>query len=174
LRSPELIYTGKPCKRGHDAPRYAKFGGCVQCVREDNARQIRTRKAERYAANKKWCEAHPEYRTDYRRDWAAKNPERTMLNSARRTAKAKGLPFDLTVDDIVIPNECPVLGIPLLRNGTYRLENSPSLDRIIPSKGYVGGNVIVVSWRANRIKCDATVNELKAIASFYANLVVKN
>jgi hypothetical protein len=47
---------------------------------------------------------------------------------------------------------------------------SPELDRIVPSLGYVKGNVLVVSRRANRIKTDATVEELQQVASFYAAL----
>lgn len=46
--------------------------------------------------------------------------------------------------------------------------NSPSLDRIEPDLGYVAGNAIVISNRANRLKSDATIDELRAIASFYA------
>ncbi|WP_145960516.1 hypothetical protein [Novosphingobium meiothermophilum] len=46
--------------------------------------------------------------------------------------------------------------------------NSPSLDRIEPELGYVPGNTIVISNRANRLKSDATIDELRAIASFYA------
>jgi hypothetical protein len=46
-------------------------------------------------------------------------------------------------------------------------DNSPSLDRIVPEKGYVRDNVLVVSYRANRIKNDATISELQQIAAFY-------
>jgi hypothetical protein len=61
-------------------------------------------------------------------------------------------------------SRCPVLGIPLDRSPR---DNTPSLDRIIPARGYVPSNVIVVSLRANQIKGDATVRELLAIARFY-------
>lgn len=48
-----------------------------------------------------------------------------------------------------------------------RHDGSPTIDRIINDLGYVKGNVIVISWRANRIKSDATLAELKAIVAFY-------
>ena len=52
----------------------------------------------------------------------------------------------ITINDLVFPERCPVLNIPLLSTGK-RTDNSPSLDRIIPSLGYVPGNVKVISWK---------------------------
>lgn len=71
---------------------------------------------------------------------------------------------------MVVPTHCPILGLPLyVMKGTKGGgPNSPSLDKIEPSRGYVPGNVIVISNRANRLKSDASVEELRAIASFYA------
>jgi hypothetical protein len=92
------------------------------------------------------------------------------LYAARARAKRKGLPFSITAADIVIPERCPVLGIPLAPGsggpGVGPAGNAPTLDRIVPSLGYVPGNVVVISWRANRIKADATPDELDAIASW--------
>lgn len=96
-----------------------------------------------------------------------------MLCNARHTAKRTGVPFNLKITDIVIPKNCPILGIPLFpRRGQGRggSDNSPSLDKIIPALGYVPGNIVVVSSRANRLKSDATIEELRDIASFYATL----
>lgn len=95
-----------------------------------------------------------------------------MLWSAKKRAKEKELPFNLVEDDIHVPDVCPVLGIKLVpQYGKGKLAaNSPSLDRIYPWLGYVKGNVIVVSHRANRLKNDATPYELHRIASFYRKL----
>jgi hypothetical protein len=49
-------------------------------------------------------------------------------------------------------------------------DNAPTLDRINNSCGYVPGNVAVISWRANRIKCDATPEELRRIADYVTSL----
>ncbi len=76
--------------------------------------------------------------------------------------------FDLT-RDVPIPTHCPVLGIPLRRGGIGD-GSSPSVDRIDNQKGYVPGNVRVVSLKAKRVKNDATVGELRALANFYARL----
>jgi hypothetical protein len=93
--------------------------------------------------------------------------ESLMCYSALRRAKKAGVPFAICVDDIVIPPCCPVLGIPLQRSTSGRMRDaSPSMDRIVPEKGYVLGNIAVISYRANRIKNDATLEELKRIAAW--------
>lgn len=68
----------------------------------------------------------------------------------------------------MIPEFCPVLGIKLdtPKMGKKRPDGKPSIDRVDNSKGYVKGNVIVVSWRANRLKCDASIGELEAIVAY--------
>lgn len=91
-----------------------------------------------------------------------------LWHAARGRSLKFGMPFDLTLDDIRIPDVCPVLGIQLDRNigGLGALPGSPSLDRVIPSKGYIRGNVRVISTRANVLKGDSTLDELLMMASF--------
>lgn len=89
-----------------------------------------------------------------------------LLRNARLRAQARGLDFDLEISDIVLPELCPVLGTKISYGGGRQNENSPSLDRIDSSLGYTKGNVRVISWRANRIKSDATLSELEAIVSY--------
>lgn len=97
-----------------------------------------------------------------------KNPEKMMLRSAKHRAKVKGLPFNIELSDIVIPEFCPVLGLELKANagagGAKR--NSPSLDRIIPNLGYVKGNVQVISNAANLLKGDSTAEEMLLFAEW--------
>lgn len=92
-----------------------------------------------------------------------------MLHSAKYRAKKKGVPFTIAIEDVSIPAVCPVLGIPLVVATGTRVprDDSPTLDRIDNSAGYIPGNVLVVSWKANRIKNNATVEELRRIADFY-------
>jgi hypothetical protein len=84
------------------------------------------------------------------------NIEKVMLLAAKFRAKRYGLPFDLTIDDIFVPEFCPVFGFKLEIGGTMSKPNRPTLDRRVPSKGYVRGNVQVISWLANKIKGDQT------------------
>ena len=93
-------------------------------------------------------------------------PEKLMLKSARKRAKNKGLDFDLEITDIIIPDNCPVLSIPLFKGKGSASDNSPALDRIVPSKGYIKGNVAVISTRANRIKSNATYSEIQMVADW--------
>lgn len=100
------------------------------------------------------------------------NPTRQMLQGAKQRAKLKSFDFNLELNDIIIPEVCPVLGIKLIASNQTKSDNSPSLDRIDNSKGYVKGNVKVISWRANHIKTDATLSELeKVVAYVKTNLV---
>jgi hypothetical protein len=102
------------------------------------------------------------------RRYRDKNPSARLLQSCKNRAKRTGVPFNLTEADLEIPDVCPVLGIPLVPDYTSRTDNTPSVDRRVPELGYVTGNVVVVSWRANRLKSDATIAELRAMASFYS------
>jgi hypothetical protein len=95
------------------------------------------------------------------------DPRAKLLKDARHRASKQGVPFDLTVDDIVIPDTCPVLGIPLFKSAGRATDNSPSLDKIIPAAGYVRGNIVVVSLKANRMKSDGTLEDLRALVDFY-------
>lgn len=104
----------------------------------------------------------PEFRAKKRASYRDNLP-RQLLDHAKGAARRKGLIFDLTAEDIYVPETCPVFGTRLEVGSGIRTENSPSLDRIIPSRGYVRGNVWVISWRANRIKNDASLDELKLV-----------
>jgi predicted DNA-binding protein YlxM (UPF0122 family) len=89
-----------------------------------------------------------------------------LLRSAKQRAKIKGLEFNIDVTDIELPEVCPLLGIPLF--SSYREEGktidySYSIDRINPNKGYIKGNVWVISYKANRIKNDASLEELELL-----------
>lgn len=71
---------------------------------------------------------------------------RTIARARREAVKA-GLPFDLEPHDVVRPKRCPVLGI-LFTDSPRRGPHSPVLHLIVPERGYVKGNVRVISQRA--------------------------
>ena len=82
--------------------------------------------------------------------------------------------FNIEPSDVVVPDVCPVLGINLVRSQRkrgHKLDSSPSLDRIRNDKGYIKGNVVVVSFRANRLKSDASADELLRVANFYSQVM---
>jgi hypothetical protein len=86
-----------------------------------------------------------------------------MWRAARSRATTDGIPFTIRVEDIVIPTRCPVFGVKLQRARNRATGNSPSLDRIINSRGYVPTNIWVISRRANSIKNDTTIEELEQL-----------
>jgi hypothetical protein len=69
------------------------------------------------------------------RDSWAKNPAKRMWTRIKSKAAKHGIPFNLDVADIDIPERCPVLGIALILTENHAASNSPSLDRLIPSLG---------------------------------------
>jgi hypothetical protein len=102
--------------------------------------------------------------------WKRHRPQQYLLYTARCRAQQMGLEFTLSANDIVIPTHCPVLGIPLEIGGAGRFNpRAPSLDRIDNSKPYTPDNVMIISWRANRLKADATADELVRMGEFYAS-----
>jgi hypothetical protein len=91
-------------------------------------------------------------------------------HSRKTHAKSKGIEFTISLEYIIsiAPDVCPILGIPLswcVRSKTVT-DSSPSIDRIDCNKGYVEGNVIWLSSRANRIKNSGTAEEHLAIYNF--------
>lgn len=140
--------------------------------------------------NKAWKAKNPEKVAVYKKTTVARNRAildlpnnseaskvfrvRAMLYDAKKRAKKMGIPFNIKPSDVNIPDLCPVFGTPMVYSrGSGRTDNSPSLDRVINSNGYVKGNVIVVSWLANRIKNDASPEQIRAVADFYGNKAAK-
>ena len=91
--------------------------------------------------------------------------QKRIYTRIKSKSKLNNIPFDLDLGDIVIPEFCPVLGMKLgLSNqGSGYHTNSPSLDKIDPTKGYTKGNVRIISARANLLKNDATASELRLV-----------
>ena len=102
----------------------------------------------------------PEYHAAYyRNNWI-----KSQIRIKRYTSRIKNIKFDISENDLILPDICPVLGIPLqIWEGNGPRDNSPSIDRIDPKKGYIKGNVCIISMKANRIKNDATVEELEKV-----------
>ena len=92
-------------------------------------------------------------------------PKHRMLYSSRHRAKKIGVDFNIDVTDIIIPDMCPLLDIPICMNNSVAQDDSASLDRIDPTKGYVKGNVWVISRRANGIKYNATADEILMVGN---------
>lgn len=178
IRLGELNYLSPaPCKNGHISLRGAKNRTCNECARIKAIarREYDIKYRPGYAARKlqlrreRWGETLKrarERRKRNREQWA-----KQILPGLRYRAKKTGMDFFITAADIPLPDICPVLGIPLslvaCRTGNFQPpDNSPSVDRIDNTKGYIPGNVAVISWRANKLKNDASLAEVSAIVRY--------
>ena len=107
------------------------------------------------------------------RQWAKENPKLMWCSTARYNAKVRaakrGVPFDLSARYIysILPDKCPVFGTTFKFRGNGVLgPSSPSIDRIDPAKGYVEGNIVIVSLKANQIKNAFTLKDIRMVADW--------
>lgn len=124
----------------------------------------------------------PEKRKQYQAGWYQKNKDRLvvvsneryhsysdtrkLVNAAKQRAKQKGLEFDITPEDVIVPEYCPILQKPLIKHTRY----APSIDRIDSTKGYTRDNIWVISRKANTMKNDATIEDLKEFSNWVRKL----
>lgn len=142
-------------------------------VRRKEQKKWCQRESRRLSPEKSRKEARDRYRIKHgavpREEWTR---EKQLLRSARENAKTKNREFNLDLSDILIPDVCPVLGVRLDRSAK-RTYNSPSIDRIDSNKGYVKGNVEIISWRANLIKSNMTLDECEKLLAHLRKINVK-
>ena len=97
----------------------------------------------------------------YRR---GKSRNKYLANLAIRRAKRKGLECNITHLDVLIPEFCPLLNIKIEDDSDDQNLHS-SIDRINNSLGYLKDNIMVISHRANRLKNNATIEELELLVT---------
>ena len=66
----------------------------------------------------------------------------------------------------IAPKKCPVFNVPLTTGTRTMHKFSPSVDKIIPHKGYTKGNMQIVSYLANSMKRDATPQQMRQFAKW--------
>ncbi len=142
-------------------------------------------------SQERWRDANKERLTEYNKVYQERNKERIArtakekrlaffsedpkgawlyytFQGARSRAKRLGLPYDDDLSGLVLPDFCPVLGLSLkyANHRKYPDSDSPSFDRIVPPRGYVASNLRVISWRANVLRRDASVDEIRRVLSY--------
>lgn len=118
------------------------------------------------ATSRRYYAKHREKVIEYQKGWRSKRTEGYLLSAARRRAKQKGLDFNIDITDIVVPETCPALGIPIRRTAEKWADDTPTLDRVDSTRGYVKGNVMVISKRANFLKNNASADEIRSILRY--------
>lgn len=112
-----------------------------------------------------WNSNNKEKHKSFIRNWNLNNTEKVLLNTIKHRAIKANLEINIEESDIIIPEVCPIFNIKMIRKlGKGRQPFNPSIDRIDPSKGYIKGNIWVISDLANRMKQEATKEELIAFA----------
>lgn len=131
------------------------------CILKANLWQLNNPEKRKEIA-KRWSINNRDKKQQYQDRYRKDHPEKYLFNLAKRRALSKGKEFTISLEEIIIPVICPLLGIEI---NSYSPTNDqrPSIDRIDSSKGYIPGNVWVVSWKANRLKNSATLKELQTM-----------
>lgn len=153
---------------------------------QDIVEREREKQKERYAersSNPEWRELRNTYNRErykrcreetlertreYQKQRKKDDPRYAMTNAARSRAKRSGLEFNITMYDFEIPDTCPILRIPIVVNTDKKTAspNSPSLDRVDNTKGYVRGNIAVISHRANTIKSNLSEEDIMRLLNY--------
>lgn len=141
------------------------FRRCTPCAK------LQMQKQER-----EWRHSHLERKSEIQRAYYHRkkktNPIHFMLYAAKVRARKHKLKFDLKEKDLVMPTHCSYLGIPIrVSRGLGPSPNSPSLDRVDVSKGYVPGNVEIISSRANSYKNNLSLSEMELMAKAFLKRV---
>ncbi len=132
---------------------------CNVCISK-SYHSLKTENPEKYA---KRLKKQREYTAEYRR----KNPLKVWLTTIKSRAKIKGLEFNLTLEDFKIPEKCPILGLTLDKTfGVGKKDNTPSIDKVDCTKGYTKDNICIVSWKANKMKSNMTLEEIKSMYNY--------
>jgi hypothetical protein len=114
-------------------------------------------KEKHKAKTKLWQQANPEKVKAIQRKSRSSNDPRRLLRLVKARARVKNIDFNLEISDMVIPAVCPYLKTPFV----YGDKNTGmSVDRIDNSKGYIKGNIEIISVQANRMKNIASFTEL--------------
>ena len=120
-------------------------------------------KEKRSEQNKDWYQS-------YRKIKFTNDPQHYLWYVARTRSRQNGAEFTIIKEDIIIPKICPILGLELVKGNGY-LPNAMSLDRVDYEKGYIPGNVRVISRKANIMKADLTIDLLEKIINYIKNKI---
>lgn len=142
----------------------ARVWKVVQCP-PSHSRRRRVSNAE---AVKRYRRKHPDRVAATQKAYWDKRPMRRVFYACKKRAKRDGREFTIDLDylESITPEYCPALGIKLERGVGKLHDASPSVDRIDNDKGYVPGNVQVLSYKANRMKSNATLEELELLVKW--------
>lgn len=146
---------------------------CSKLYREENKETLLRKKREYYAKNidimpernRAKYEKHKVKQINQMRTYYS-IPENWLKRMLLRAKSSnRGWEFAITAEDVSIPKVCPYLGWELTFTlGKGQCQTNASIDRIDSTKGYIKGNVQIISRKANTMKSNATQDELERFA----------
>lgn len=142
IRQNQPTFVGERCRCGHGNIRYVKNNRCVDCY----------------------------YESGVVKDWGRR--KKSLISQLKRMAKYqnKGREFNIGVEDVEWVTICPILNIPINYYSIGgRKSDTASFDRVDTTKGYVKGNVRIISNRANMIKSDLTLEQIIRLVKYVQN-----
>lgn len=142
-----------------DPTNAAKQRACSRRYRKKNLERCRDQERRYYQENRERCK-------ETSRACRLKRYEQYLVRRLASRAAKRRIPFDLEPSDIIIPKLCPVLGIPITKEGRGQRDGAPSVDRLVPERGYVKGNIKIISMRANQIKNCASIEEVEKVLAY--------
>lgn len=155
-----MPYKDKDKERANRLARREKISAQRKARYHANHEKYKAGWQARYKANATKINAKAAETRKTKEGWV-----RSILARLKARAKKLGLDYNLSASDFTtLPQTCPVLGLPLEFNSGN--PNAYSVDRIDNSRGYVSGNICVMSDRANRLKRDASIAELRALGAW--------
>ena len=132
--------------------------------------------------------SHPAFKNGYRSKLKPNNYFKRLykqLHNVKRRAIRENIPYDLDIEYFIdkdpkpdgqktgYPDYCPILGIKLELNNKTTADNSPSFDKVLPERGYVKGNVQIISYKANRLKSNMSIEDFKKFIEYIENNTVE-
>lgn len=133
--------------------------------KEYNAKRHREAALANTYKRSTWARDNPERAREIDKACRARSQVKYILRNVRKRAKKSGREFNLELSDIVVPDVCPIFGVPFVYGATIDdCDFAPSIDRIDSSKGYVKGNIQVMSRLANCMKWTSTPEQLITFA----------
>lgn len=121
------------------------------------------------AAHRRWKDRNKDARARYWKEYAAARPTSDKLF---RSMQSRKIFYDIDPCDIIVPDTCPICEVKMQpsnqRGGSV---TSPTLDKVIPNKGYVKGNIAVICKGCNSLKGKGSASEHRRIADYIDKFV---
>ncbi len=141
---------------------------CTKCFTEKEDSKFYKNKQNRDGLSS-WCgSCHVELSRQNRKARRVEKPFVFKNHNLKSSANSQGVPYDLTPEylESIWTGKCAIFGISISYGGLDNERPTAEIDKIKPELGYVKGNVAWVCHRANRLKDNASLEELRMVVKY--------